>query len=351
MDSSQPQDSLTQKINHQVNEIVLQRNREFTNTLIKILGLFFAVITIIAIIIAASYDDYLNAIVSEKAENEVKEALIPSINKTVNEVVNKTLKDAASDFAKSAVKDALIAYQDTLDSYRFDADVTSLNLRMQELDRSLGFSTKEAEEIISRIISLVSRADEKEFSKLEYSLETAVKNFASADALDLVSRLEDIAPDWFRNSGIVIQTMVHTLGLELLGDNRPISAWTETTGSKFGIYEDYRTYVDRARRNGYPELYLLYEMLLEDIRKQPRGVIENLIGDADDLNALDTSNFIKVMSALATEEMMRESTPKSRRVANRVKTFLCKYIDQGSLLPTVYRQVELDADVCMASGT
>lgn len=351
MKNCKDNDFLTNKINDQAHAIVRDRNNNFINTLIKIITLFVAITTIIAIIIGTTLNDYFNALVTRMVEAEVEAEVDNSMIPRMIENMNATIETVAKNAAQSAVKETLGDYQVTLDAYRFDADVTALNFRMQNLDQSPSFSSKEAEEIISQIMLLVSRADEQEFRKLEFALETAVSNFAAADRLDLVFELEDIASDWFQNSVVVIQTMVQMLGLKLLGDSGPSSSWTETTGSNFGIYEDYRIYTNRARLNGYPELYLLYEMLLEDIKKQPKEMIENLIEDANNLNEADTGNFIRLMTALATERFTNESTSESRRAAKRVRVFLCKYGDQGNLLPVVYLLAELNTDMCMADGT
>ena len=133
---------------------------------------------------------------------------------------------------------------------------------MLSLDLSEGFTSEEAESIIGEIQSIVSKGDDKRLRKLVFAIDTAVKNFAAANRLDLVARLEGIAPDLFLNSATVIQTMLQVSGFTLLADAGAPTSWTDTTGSRSKIYKNYQAYADRAELSGYPELYLLYEMLL-----------------------------------------------------------------------------------------
>ena len=189
MKNSKDNDLLTNKINDQAHAIVRDRNNNFINTLIKIITIFIAIITIIAIIIGTTLNDYFNALVTKMVEAKVKDEVGTEVDNSLIprmiENMNASIETVAKNAAQSAVKETLGDYQVTLDAYRFDADVTALNFRMQNLDQSLSFSSKEAEEIISQIMLLVSRADEQEFRKLEFALETAVSNFAAADRLDL----------------------------------------------------------------------------------------------------------------------------------------------------------------------
>ena len=336
MDNEQPHDPLTHKINDLAHAIVRDRNRDFIRTLTRILALVFTILTIIAIIIAggitATLDDVLKPIV-----RDIMQESITNVNSAVNAATQK--------LARSAVKETLGEYQDELDAYRFDAEVINLDLRMLNLDLSQGFSSKEAKEIILQIESLVSGADEQQRGKLESALETAVRNFAAADRLDLVNELEDVAPNWFQDNAIVIQTMVQALGFKLLGDAGAPGSWMETTGSRNEIYESYRTYVGRAELAGYPELYLLYEMLLEHIENAPKEMINILINDANELNDLDKENFVRIMAALATEGIVKKSTGESERAAIRVTEFLCDHGEQGDLLRRVRQEAQLKCDI------
>lgn len=252
-----------------------------------------------------------------------------------------TLRYYVDAVVDEAVAPAVAKAAEAGDAIRFDSEVTALNFRMLNLDRSEGFTSEEAESIIWEIQSLVSKGGEKGFRKLVFAIDTAVKNFAAADRLDLVVRLEGIAPDLFLNSAIVIQTMLQASGFTLLADAGAPTSWMDTAGSRSEIYKNYRAYADRAELAGYPELYLLYEMLLGHIEKRPEEVISNLIEDADSLNEEDAEHFVRMMTSLAIGEMTMTPTAKSERAVSRVTAFLCEYKEQGGLLRIASQEAAL----------
>ena len=288
--------------------------------------------------VAAAVENAVAAAMPAAVENAATAAAENAVAAAVENAVPVAVENAVAAAAKATADAAAAA---AVDAYQFDSEVAALNLRIQEIDRADGFSSVVAEEIISQIESLFSRADEQEFSKLGYALDTAVRNFAAADRLDFVGQLEDIAPDWSRNSVTLTITMVQALGLKLLGDAGAPASWKETTGLRFGTYERYRTYANRVELAGFPELYLVYEMLLGYIEGQPKMTINNLINDASYLNEADTASFREVMVALATERMVMRSTAESRRAAERVTEFLCEYKEEGDILGTVLQQAKV----------
>lgn len=229
------------------------------------------------------------------------------------------------------------AVAESFEDVRFETEVAALNFRLLSLDDAIGFTTEEAEAIIREIGSLVARGGEQGLSKLEFAFDTAVANFASAKRLDLVLRLKEKAPSLFQNSDVVVQTMLQAQGFALLADAGAPNSWMETTGSLRETYNSYREYADRARISGFPELYLLYEMLLRHVEDQDGSEekVKKLIDDSDSLNEADAEQFIKVMVALATEQTVIDSTAESKRVAAHVADFLCKYEDAGTHVANV----------------
>ena len=248
----------------------------------------------------------------------------------VDAVVDKAVAPAVAK-AEGAIRAA--------DAILFDSEVAALNFRLLNLDQSEGFTLEEAEAIIWEIQSLVSKGGEERLGELEFAMGTAVRNFAAADRLDLLIRLEAIAPDWFLNSATDIPTMIQASGFALLADAGAPDSWTDVAGSRREIYGTYRTYADRAEFAGYPELYLLYEMLLNHIEGRPEETIGNLIADADSLNVVDAGNFVETMFLLVTGATV-EPTAESERIVSRVAEFLCKYREQSELLHRVYEEAE-----------
>ena len=229
-----------------------------------------------------------------------------------------------------------------VDAVRFNSEVAELNFRVLNLDLSEGFTSEEAESIIWAIESLIpKKQDAQRLGKLAFAVDTAVQNFAEANRLDLVTRLEDVASDLLLNSTIVIPTMLQANGFMLLADAGAPTSWTDTTGSRSEAYKSYRKYLDRAEHAGYPELYLLFEILLGYLEGRSAGVINNLIEDTDSLSDEDAEHFAQVITALATGAMTRESNAASKRVASRVTAFLCEYGERGVLLRNVSQQPQL----------
>ena len=261
--------------------------------------------------------------------------------------VDNTIANAVPPAVEEAVPPAVLKAAGVI---RFESEVAALNFRILNLNLSDSFAGEEAEAIILEIQSLVDRGVEQSLSKLAFALNTAATNFAAADRLDLVNRLVDIAPDWAENSPVITFTMVLSLGSKLLGDAGAPESWTETTGSKRRIYESYRTYIDKVELSNRMELYLLYEILLAHIEGRPMEVISNMIGDVDSLNEADAEIFLKLMVNLATEASVSKSTAESKRVADRVKAFLCEYGNQSKLLFSASQEAHFYLDKCPVSG-
>ena len=248
-----------------------------------------------------------------------------------------TLKFYVENIAESAV-------EKVEDEIRFNSEVAALNFRVLRLDTSSTFTSDEAKSIIEEIRSIVSKKGDNRLDKLTFIIDTSVKRFAEADLLDFVLQLEnieDIDPNLFLNSNIVIQTMLQVLGITLLADARAPDSWTDKTGSRSKIYKKYQTYADRAKYAGHRELYLLYEMLFSYMEERPKQEIRNLIEDTNDLSKVDTKQFIKVMTSLASRGGMINPTAESKRIVRQVTKFLCEYKDKGDLLREVTQKAAL----------
>ncbi len=166
-----------------------------------------------------------------------------------------------------------------------------------------------------------------------------MQNFVAAGRLDFAIRIERLAPDLFLKRANIVATMVHAFGLTLLADAGAPDSWTEDTGSRNETYRNYRKYADKAELIGYPETYLLFEMLLGHIEGRPAEVISNLIEETDSLSEEDAELFVQIMTSLAVGKMTTEPTAKSKRVASRVGAFLCEYKEKGQLLGKISKMV------------
>ena len=279
-----------------------------------------------------------------------------AVNEKVNNAFEETVPHTVDQTVTSAVDKALKAFELDLNAIKIDAEIMDLNFYMLRFDSLDAFPTREAESIIQRIESLVQsvvsgKVPPQELGKLAYAVDTAVKNFAAAERLDLAKQVLDIVTQVdghenltskFLNSDIVVQTMVMANGISLLGDAGAPSSWTEAAGLQGQAYRDYKSYVERARNIGYPELYLFFEILLGYTQQQNEEIITRLIDDVNDLNTEDTRNFASLMFSFAANQTKNEPDAASTRAAERVTRFLCEYGDRSDLLQGIMAQVILE---------
>ncbi len=214
---------------------------------------------------------------------------------------------------------------------QFDSQLAALNFRVLSIDLAEGFTKEEAEAITSEIETLYpfQQASAESRDKLRFAVETAAKNFALIDAPELVFQLEEIAPDLLETSSDTAQLMIQLLGNRLLAHVDAPGSWTDAKGFMKETYERYRTYAERAKATGYPELHLAYEMLLNFVGKERPEQIMNLIEDARSLNVRDSENFVKLMMKLESGDV---GITGAQRVATQTENFLCRYKDQSALL-------------------
>ena len=223
---------------------------------------------------------------------------------------------------------------------RFESRVSALNFRVLSIDIAEGFSNEDAEAITSEIRSLYSQqSDTESRDKLRFAVETAAKNYAQIDRPEFVFQLEEIAPDVFQTSGTVSQVMIQLLGNRLLADAGAPRSWTSTEGLMRKTYENYRRYAERASANGYPELYLAYEMLLRSVERGSKDEIGHLIEDLSRLSSADADNFNRLMMNLLAGDL---DIRGSERISGRIRDFLCQFKEQNILLSTVSETVELE---------
>ena len=298
LDDPQVRILLMSMIDKQVTASVRERNKRFRNRLIGVLTVVVLILSAIGVI---------------------------------------TLQHMVDNAVASAVEKAT-------EDIRFDSEVASLNIKVLNLDFSDGFTPEEAQSIIEDVKSLTSKEDEQDLRKLEFAIDTAIKNFAAIDRLEFVFGLESITPDSLLNSGAVIQTMIHALGLTLLADAGAPDSWTDDTTDSRNKYNRYRAYADKANISGYPELYLLYEMLLGYIEKGQAPVIDDLIEDTGNLNDEDAENFVQVMTVFAGGVVPGYISNRDR-VTSLVAEFLCAYGEQSEILRRVSEQAELNCQI------
>ena len=270
---------------------------------------------------------------------EVQRAVPPAAESAVESRLDATVDDAVANAVQRVVDPAI---KRAVNAARFDSAVAALNFRILNLDISDGFSADEANRIIGEIQSLYLSAEDGDTEKLVFAVETAAESFAAANRPDLVNRLDKAAPDVLQVSTTVTSVMVQTEGIVLLSDAGAPLSWIGPHGALSDTFESYRKYANRAKVSGYPELYLGYEMLLGYVAGRDSHVINNLIDDADGLSDDDAQHFVRLISSLASGNVITTGDARSKRASSHTRMFLCEYGTRGRLLPDVVSGLELE---------
>ena len=260
----------------------------------------------------------------------------------IMEVFEKAAEETARDVAEAESLQIKSRVQDL----QFETELTGLNFQVLRLDMADGFSDREAEAILERIEALYrSTIDETGRRKLAFAVESAAKNFAAANRIDYLESLEEIAPHLLLESDVALQAMTLVLGYRLLSDAGAPRTWIDKDGSMWETYQKYRDYSDRVRHSGYPELYLVFEMIIGHLEGRNRDEVINLIGDSDELSSADSDAFVTIMESLSIG--VSDELPGSDRLAKRTRDFLCVYEGAGGLLMIVALRAQLE---CQAEG-
>lgn len=290
--------------------------------------------------VSPAVNDAVDAAVMEEVRATVGEAVEDAVNEAIDDTVKSAVNEVVEGVTAIAIENAVeTAREDVASAVQFEAQVASLNFRVLSLlELADSFATQDANSIINDVEALYSRRSDPEgHEQLRFAVETAAKNFIQANRLDLAVRLEDVAPEVVKTSTLFLEVMIQAQGQQLLGDAGAPRSWGDPLGLK-AAYDSYRAYASKAELTGYPELYLAYEMLLGYVANRPEEEIKELIVDTSNLNDVDAANFVAVVVNLAT---VRSGVPRTKRIAARVKEFLCTFRDQGGLLLAVREQANV----------
>ena len=338
-------------ISENVTDKIRQRNESLRNHLIGILSAVIIAITAGGgLVMEYIAERAVRTAVDNNLKIAVQTAVIPAVEQAVGAAVDRAVDAAVKDEVGPAVQRVVQpTVEKAVDAVRFDSAIAALNFRVLSMDLDEGFTQEEAESVIQEIRLLYSQEEDiQRREKLRFSIITSVTNFAAANRFDLVVELESVAPDLIPNNSTVISAIVQMQAFTLLADAGAPRSWMDSSGFLREIYRSYRKYVDKANVAGYPELYLVHEMLLRYIEEVPKKEIDGLIEEAEALNEQDAEGFIEIMTSLATGTATTEFDVRSQRVSLRVKKFLCEFGERGNLLLEVSKNVrKLHGQVCV----
>ena len=158
---------------------------------------------------------------------------------------------------------------------------------------------------------------------------------AQIDRGDYVNKFHDLAPDIVKGSDEVTQTLVQHTGRRLIGESGAPKVWFNEDGKPTNEYQRYRTFSERARNTGFPEVFLAFELVMRHMQEKPRKELIGLIADAETLNDRDMQHFIDLMLAHATGDFTTSPDAASERVINHYRGFLEKYQNDSELIAQI----------------
>lgn len=232
-----------------------------------------------------------------------------------------------------------------VDSVALQSSVAALNVRAIRLDQQPGFDEDEATELIESVTTLhASAVDDMDLpqevraqnrTSLTFAVETIATSFAAADRQDLVSEITNIAPEITRRSPVMTQILVLMMARNLIGAPGGVSAWQSVDGDEGPAYADYRQYGERARHSGFPELSLVFELIIWHMEGRPQEDMLELISDIGDLDTADRDNFENVMGGLVRASYTTVPTATTRRISDRTRAFLNDYAGYDPTLMSI----------------
>lgn len=239
-----------------------------------------------------------------------------------------------------------------LDQAVYMAEVAELSYQANLLKAEGGYDDEEATIIIERIRSLYARGVEGRADdpveqlanqmRLVYSVETAITAFFGARRGDLVDATAAAAPGIVKTSQKILQIMVQYRGRELLGLPGAPGTWFDREGTPIAEYERFDEFAERALAGNYPELYIVFELLIRHLEKRPQSELRELCDDADSLNERDKRAFVLLMVALANGNFTIAPNANSGRIVTRTKAFLRDYGSYSQVLKVVCEQVAIE---------
>ena len=221
----------------------------------------------------------------------------------------------------------------------FEIRLARLSVDLLRLDMDNSFSSTRAESIIDVISSLLAQfPDRTHQSQLATRMMTAVKNFAMAGRWDYVSRISGLAPEFMLEIAPFVSLMTNIYALAVLDDPNAPASWRMPNGNMAGDLAEYRKYVAASARVGYPELILLYDMLIGHVEQRPDQEIRSWIHQNLELQEADRDNYVHLLQGYAEVS----SDQDSGLAGERVRDFLCEYQSDNLLLRTAAAGANID---------
>ena len=251
----------------------------------------------------------------------------------------------AATFYHNAIVDgaADAAVDDAIGELREQVEVAALSFEITNLVNSIregnSFNPQEkdaAVKLLERAATLSTFTDSPTFL---VQLEKLLIALAEGDVGPDINRLEEIYRNQISKSDRIVSTLVLHYGFRILSTPGAPDDWD--SGTNAANLDRYERYAPLAKSRGYPEFYIFFRMLIEDLRSnRNENVVRQIIDEIEDLNEEDSENFWKLVRTYAANDVSTIPTAETTRISERTTAFLDKYQDTREEFRTILDEVK-----------
>lgn len=226
--------------------------------------------------------------------------------------------------ASSAVEARLGEMERKVEAADLSLQITDIVNRISSGDSFTNSDRDTTMRLLDRAAKLQGFSEREGFT---LSLERFVDALFAASLDADIDRIESVFRKQIENSRGIMTTLATHYGRNLLESAGAPADWQMEDDE--GLFSRYRRYTNLVRTNGYPEVRLLNELLVnhilatEDI--QDESIVFALISEIDDLKNQDRDAFWRMIEDYANNRIAKTPTAETNRVAQRTLSFLTDY--------------------------
>lgn len=225
-------------------------------------------------------------------------------------------------------EEARLAVKEHTSSVDRQIEAAALSLKLTEIANQLhnedAYTKMQRDSALDLILNEVPRYTEfMESSAFLVTLERVVIALAAAHLTDDVARIDEKHRSMMIVSDKLIVAVTQLFGMSLLSSPDAPSGWS--THSRLKDYlETYEAYSIRCKEGGFPEDYLLLQMLMEDVRGRYE-LVGAFVQDVAELNEEDAGIFAKKFSLYLTGDFTTDLSGDKVRFVCRARDFYARH--------------------------
>lgn len=226
-----------------------------------------------------------------------------------------------SEAARFAVKEHTVSVDRQIEAAVLSLQLTDIANQLHEQDT---YTKIQRDSALDLILNEVPQYKEfMESRTFLVTLERVVTALAAASLTDDVARIDKKHRSRMIVSDPLIVAVTQLFGMSLLSSPDAPSDWN--THSRLKDYmEAYEAYSIRCKEGGFPEDYLLHQMLMEDVRGR-YDLVGAFVQAVAQLNETDAGIFAKKLSAYITGEFTTDLSGDNVRLTCRARDFYARH--------------------------